>query len=87
MVTQERLDTAKRRILRLRDEHASDMVTLARLVDGGGLKGGAQAGLSGGLLSGGLLEWDRAFGELVDQTLAMLDDLSGPAQGAGGFDR
>ncbi|MEV0613019.1 hypothetical protein AB0I81_06810 [Nonomuraea sp. NPDC050404] len=70
----ERIDTARRRIERLREEHADDVTTLNRLIDG----------TEGDRLMADFLAWDRAFEGLFAQALAMVDDPP-PARPQGRF--
>ncbi|WP_113704044.1 hypothetical protein [Nonomuraea lactucae] len=82
LATQEEIDTARRHIERLRDQHGDDVIALARLVDDGALKGEA-----GDRLAADLGAWDRAFKDLFTRALSLLDSLqpsqpSQPSQGA-----
>jgi hypothetical protein len=70
MATQEEIDAARRQIEQLREQHANDVVVLARLVDGGALKGPA-----GDKLAGDLHGWDRGFKDLFTRALSLLDSL------------
>lgn len=79
MATQEEIDAARRHIERSRDQHANDLVALARLVDDGALQGEA-----GDRLTADLRAWDQAFKDLFIRALNLLDSLqpSPPRQGA-----
>ncbi|MFG1706709.1 hypothetical protein ACFLIM_26320 [Nonomuraea sp. M3C6] len=79
MATQEQIDAARRHIEQLRDQHASDVIALVRLVDDGALKGPA-----GDELGADLRAWDRAFKDLFTRALALVDSLqpSEPTKGA-----
>jgi hypothetical protein len=81
MATQEEIDAARRRIEQLRDQHANDVVALARLVDDGALKGQA-----GDELSANLRGWDKGFKDLFVKALSLLDSTppSDPAKRASG---
>ncbi|RSN10366.1 hypothetical protein DMB42_15690 [Nonomuraea sp. WAC 01424] len=70
MATQHEITAARRHIERLRDEHANDVITLIRLVDGGALKGPA-----GDNLAADLRTWDRGFKDLFTRALGLLDTL------------
>ncbi|MEV6153732.1 hypothetical protein AB0L53_25645 [Nonomuraea sp. NPDC052129] len=70
MATQAQIDAARRQIEQLRDQHANDVIALARLVDDGALKGSA-----GDRLAADLRAWDKGFKDLFTRALSLLDSL------------
>jgi hypothetical protein len=77
MATQAQIDAARRQIEQLRDQHANDVIALARLVDDGALKGSA-----GDRLAADLRAWDKGFKDLFTRALSLLDSLQPADPGA-----
>ncbi|MFC4113801.1 hypothetical protein [Nonomuraea zeae] len=78
MARQEQIDTARRHIEHLREQHANDVTALIRLVNAGALKSQA-----GDRLIVDLRAWDKGFKDLFIRALSLLDSLqpTDPAKG------